>query len=106
MPTSLRDNSMFFQYLHILIYRLADVLYPPNYLKTEHVTQSCKKDKTEKGRFADRGSLMGNEGSCLPSCQTNLVIVLHALLPLFWHYINTTAYLLGRYKPSTPSTPR
>ena len=40
----------------------------------------------------------------LPNCQTNLVIVLRALSLLFWHFINTTAYHLGRYKPSTPCT--
>ena len=40
----------------------------------------------------------------LPNCQTNLVIVLRALSLLFRHFINTTAYHLGRYKPSTPCT--
>ena len=47
---------------------------------------------------------MGDEGSNLLNCQTTLVIVLHALSLLFWHFINTTAYHLGRYKPLSPST--
>ena len=42
----------------------------------------------------------GGEGSYLPNCQTTLVI---ALL-LFCIFINTTAYHLGRYEPSPPST--
>ena len=41
----------------------------------------------------------GDEGSYLPNCQTNLVITLHVLS---WHFINTTAYHLGRYEPSSP----
>ena len=44
----------------------------------------------------------GDEGSYLPNCQTNLVIALHALFLLFCIFINTTAYHLGRYKPSSP----
>ena len=35
--------------------------------------------------------------------QTNLVIFLHALSLLFWHFINITAYHFGRYEPSSPS---
>ena len=35
-------------------------------------------------------------GSYLPSCKTNFVIVLLAQTILFSHFINTTAYLLGR----------
>ena len=34
--------------------------------------------------------------------QTNLVIFLHALSLLFWHFINITAYHFGRYEPSSP----
>ena len=44
----------------------------------------------------------GDEVSYLPNCQTNLVIALHAPSLLFWHFINTTAYDLGRYMPSSP----
>ena len=44
----------------------------------------------------------GDDGSYLPNCQTNLVIALHALSLLFWHFINTTAYHLGWYEPSSP----
>ena len=44
----------------------------------------------------------GDEGSYLPNCQTNLVITLHAPSLLFWHFIITTAYHLGRYEPSSP----
>ena len=44
----------------------------------------------------------GDEGSFLPNCQANLVIALHALSILFWHFINTTAYHLGRNEPSSP----
>ena len=40
----------------------------------------------------------------LVSAQTNLVVVLHALPLLFWHFTNTSAYHLGYYKPSSPST--
>ena len=36
--------------------------------------------------------------------QTNFVIDLHALSPLFWHIISTAAYHFGRYKLSSPST--
>ena len=38
----------------------------------------------------------------LPNCQTNLVIALHAPSLLLCHFINTTAYHLGRYEPSSP----
>ena len=34
----------------------------------------------------------GDEGSYLPSCQTNLVIALHELSLLFSHFIITTVY--------------
>ena len=44
---------------------------------------------------------MGDEGPFLPNCQTNLVI---ALPLIFWHFINTIAYHLGRYQPSSPTT--
>ena len=44
----------------------------------------------------------GGEGSYLPNCQTNLVIALDALSLLFCIFINTTAYHLGRYEPSSP----
>ena len=43
----------------------------------------------------------GGEGSYLSNSQTNLVI---ALYTLFCKFINTTAYHLGRYEPSPPST--
>ena len=46
----------------------------------------------------------GGEGSYLPHCQTTLVIALDTLFLLFCIFINTTAYHLGRYKPSPPST--
>ena len=42
------------------------------------------------------------EGSYLPNHQTNLVIALCTLSLLFCKFINTTAYHLGRYKPSSP----
>ena len=44
----------------------------------------------------------GGEGSFLPNCQTNLVIALYTLSLLFCKFINTTAYHLGRIKPSSP----
>ena len=44
----------------------------------------------------------GDEGSNLPNCQTNLVIALHAVSLLFCKVINTAAYHLGRYMPSSP----
>ena len=47
---------------------------------------------------------MGDEGSCMPNSKPFLVIVLHALFPLFGYFINTTAYDCGRQKPSSPST--
>ena len=40
----------------------------------------------------------------LPNCQTTLVIALDALFLLFCIFINTTAYHLGRYEHSPPST--
>ena len=40
----------------------------------------------------------------LPNCQRNLVIALDTLSLLFCIFINTTAYQLGRYEPSPPST--
>ena len=46
----------------------------------------------------------GGEGLYLLNCQTILVIALYALSLLFCIFINTTAYDLGRYKPSPPST--
>ena len=46
----------------------------------------------------------GGEGSYLPNCQTNLVIAIYTLSQLFCKFINTTAYHLGRYEPSPPST--
>ena len=42
----------------------------------------------------------GGEGLYLSNCQTTLVIALDALFLLFFIFINTTAYHLGRYKPS------
>ena len=44
----------------------------------------------------------GGEGSCLPNCQTNLVIAPYTLSLLFCKFINTTAYHLSRYNPSSP----
>ena len=41
----------------------------------------------------------GNEGSYLPNCQTNLDIAC-----IVCHFINTTAYHLGLYKTSSPTT--
>ena len=46
----------------------------------------------------------GGEGLYLPNYQTYLVIALDALSLLFCIFINTTAYHLGRYEPSPPST--
>ena len=46
----------------------------------------------------------GGEGSYLPNRQTTLVIALDALSLLFCIFINATAYHLGRYEPSPPST--
>ena len=48
--------------------------------------------------------LTGDEGMYLPNCQINLIIVnLELLSVLFWHFISTTAYHIGRYEPSCPS---
>ena len=41
------------------------------------------------------------EGSYLANCQTNLAIALYTLSLLFCKFITTTAYHLGRYKPSS-----
>ena len=49
------------------------------------------------------------KGLYLPNCQSNFVIALYILSLLFFKLINTTAYHLGRYKPSSPvscRTPR
>ena len=46
----------------------------------------------------------GGECFYLPNCQTTLDIALDALSLLFCIFINTTAYHLGRYEPSPPST--
>ena len=40
----------------------------------------------------------------LRNFQTNLVIVLHALTQLFWHFISPPAYYLDKYEPSSSST--
>ena len=39
----------------------------------------------------------------LSNYQTNLVIDLHVLSLLFCNFINSTAYHLGKYEPSSPS---
>ena len=44
----------------------------------------------------------GGKGSFMPNCQTNLVIARCMLSLLFCKFINTTAYHLGRYEPSSP----
>ena len=44
----------------------------------------------------------GAEGLYLPNCETNFVIALYTLSLLFSKLINTTAYHLGRYEPSSP----
>ena len=44
----------------------------------------------------------GGEGSYLPNCKTNFVIALYTLSLLLFKFINTTAYHLGRFKPSSP----
>ena len=46
---------------------------------------------------------VGDEGSYLPNCQTNLVFDLHVLC-IFLHFINTTPYHLGRFEPSSHSS--
>ena len=50
-----------------------------------------------KDQMFKRGErrLKGDEGSYLPNCQTNFVIVLHALSTLFCNFINKTAYNFG-----------
>ena len=53
-------------------------------------------------RHSPRSSLIeGGEGFYLPNYQTNLGIALYTLSLLFCNLINTTAYHLGRYKPSS-----
>ena len=47
---------------------------------------------------------MRDEGLYLPNCQTNLVIVLHVLSLLLWHFIMATAFKCGRYKTASLST--
>ena len=56
----------------------------------------------ETYNWAQSSLVEGGEGSYLSNCQTNLVIVLFTLSLLFWKFINTTAYHLGRYEPSSP----
>ena len=46
----------------------------------------------------------GNEGLHLPNIQTKLLCAHHKLSLMFWYFINTAAYPLGRYKPASPST--
>ena len=63
--------------------------------------------KFSKRNQPTRGALQQKEmKACtyLPNCQTNLVYTLHALSPLFWHFINTTVFHFDRYLPSSPST--
>ena len=57
---------------------------------------------TKKCTIAEPWSSLveGGKGSFLPICQTNLVI--DALSLLIGIFINTTAYHLGRYEPSSP----
>ena len=47
---------------------------------------------------------MGDEGSYEHNCKSHLVIALCALSLLFWNFINTAAYHLGRCKPSSLSS--
>ena len=47
--------------------------------------------------------LMGDKGSYLPNCQTNLVIDLYAPSLLFWNFTNTTAYHFNQCEPSSTS---
>ena len=51
---------------------------------------TCPLLKCKKCSALSHGALqlMGDEGSYLPNCPTNLDIVLHTLSPLFWHFIN------------------
>ena len=46
----------------------------------------------------------GDEVSCLQvhNCPTNFVIALNTLSLMFCKFINTTAYHLGKYQPSSP----
>ena len=56
------------------------------------------KSHTLQSQRGGAWQLMGDEGLHLPNCQTNLVVVLHALPPMIGISLNTTAYSLGRYK--------
>ena len=38
----------------------------------------------------------------MPNCQINLVIAPRAQSLLFWNFISTTSYHLGRYEPLSP----
>ena len=66
---------------------------------------SIRPYKPKKQSIDIAGSMKtGDKGLYLPNCQTNWVFVLHVLSLMLWHCINTTAYHLGRYKSSSPST--
>ena len=55
-------------------------------------------------RWPWSSSVVGSEGSYQPNCQTNLAVVLAELSLLFGNFINTTAFLLGWFDPSYPSS--
>ena len=82
-----------------------------NWLKRVLNGQEERERERERGHWTDfeilyPGSTLvdGGEGSYLPNCQTNLVIALCTLSLLLCKFLNTTAYHLSRYKPSSSST--
>ena len=67
-----------------------------------HTTTTATTTTVTQKLYTWSSLVEGGEGSNLPNCRTNLVIVIYTLYLLFCKFINTTAYNLGRYEPSSP----
>ena len=76
-------------------YMLKKIIKVPNFFVTHNYPPQTRRKQWS--------SLVYYE-AYLPNFQSTLVFALRVLSLLFWHFINTTDYHLGRYKPSPPST--
>ena len=94
------SHAMFFSSKTLLLLSLSFSYFNP--LLHVHTSLSLSLIPIPLSRYPWNSLVEGGGGSYLPNCQTNLVIALYALSLLFWHFIYTTAYHLGRYKLSSP----
>ena len=89
----------------MILYKINFSIFTPQLYTPQHSLSKPSGLSTAGNKTANPWSSLieGGEGSYLPNCQTTLVIALDGSL-LFCIFINTTAYGLGRYKTSPPST--